>query len=47
MNIIIIIKTSLVVQWLRHCASIAKGGGLIPDQGTKTPHDARPKYTDK
>ena len=31
--------TSLVVQWLRVCASTAGG---IPDQGTKIPH-AKPK----
>ena len=27
--------TSLVVHWLRLCASIAGGAGLIPVQGTK------------
>ena len=27
--------TSLVVQWLRLCASDARGTGLIPGQGTK------------
>jgi len=30
--------TSLVVQWLRLCASIARGRGSIPGQGTKIPH---------
>ena len=30
--------TSLVVQWLRLCASAAGGKGLIPGQGTKIPH---------
>ena len=30
--------TSLVVQWLRLCASTAGGLGLIPGQGTKIPH---------
>ena len=30
--------TSLVVQWLRPCASTAGGTGLIPGQGTKIPH---------
>ena len=30
--------TSLVVQWLRLCASNAGGMGLIPGQGTKIPH---------
>ena len=30
--------TSLVVQWLRLCASNAEGVGLIPGQGTKIPH---------
>lgn len=29
-----------MVQWLRHCVSIAKGGGLSPDQGTKIPTSA-------
>ena len=30
--------TSLVVQWLRLCASHAGGMGLIPGQGTKIMH---------
>ena len=30
--------TSLVVQWLRLCASPAAGMHLIPSQGTKIPH---------
>ena len=30
--------TSLEVQWLRLHASTAGGTGLIPGQGTKTPH---------
>ena len=30
--------TSLVAQWLRLCASNARGVGLIPGQGTKIPH---------
>ena len=30
--------TSLVVQWLRLCASTAGGTGLIPGQETKTLH---------
>ena len=30
--------TSLVVQWLRLCASPPGGAGLIPGQGTKVPH---------
>ena len=30
--------TSLVVQWLRLCASIAGGMGLIPGWGTKILH---------
>ena len=30
------IGTSLMVQWLRHCASTAEGMGLIPGQVTKT-----------
>ena len=29
--------TSLVVQWLRLCASTAGGTGSIPGQGTKNP----------
>ena len=29
---------SLVVQWLRICASTAGGMGLIPDLGSKIPH---------
>ena len=31
-------QTSLVVQWLRLCASTAGGMGLIPGRGTKIPH---------
>ena len=31
-------RTSLAVQWLRLCTSMAGGVGLIPGQGTKTPH---------
>ena len=31
-------RTSLVVQWLRLCASGAGGMGLIPGWGTKIPH---------
>ena len=30
--------TSLAVQWLRLCASNAKGVGSIPGWGTKIPH---------
>ena len=30
-------KTFPTVQWLRLCASIARGMGSIPDQGTKIP----------
>ena len=30
--------TSLVVQWLRLCASDAGGTGSIPGRGTKIPH---------
>ena len=33
-------RTSLVVQWLRLCTSIAGGMGLMPDWGTKIPHSA-------
>ena len=32
---------SLVVQWLRFCASNAGGVGSIPGQETKIPHVAR------
>ena len=32
------LRTSLVVQWLRLCASNAGYAGLIPGQGTKIPH---------
>ena len=28
--------TTLVVQWLKHCASNARGPSLIPSQGTRT-----------
>ena len=39
---IILYRTSLVVQWLRFCASSdstpAGGAGLIPGRGGKTPH---------
>ena len=31
-------ETSLAVQWLRLHASSARGMGLIPGWGTKTPH---------
>ena len=31
--------TSLVAQWLRHCASNAGGSGSIPGWGTENPHD--------
>ena len=30
------VRTSLVVQWLRLCASNAGGTGLIPGQGSTT-----------
>ena len=33
--------TSLLVQWLRLCASSARGKGLIPGRGTKIPHVTR------
>ena len=33
--------TSLVVQWLRLCTSIAGGMGTNPGQGTKIPHASR------
>ena len=36
-------ETSLFVQWLRLCASNARGAGLIPSQGTKIPHVAQTK----
>ena len=32
---------SLVVLWLRLCASTAGGTGSIPGQGTKIPHAAQ------
>ena len=35
--------TSLVVQWLRFCASNAGGLGSIPGWGSKTPHEAKKK----
>ena len=35
--------TSLVVQWLRICASIAAGMGLIPGREAKIPHAMWPK----
>ena len=34
----IILRTSLVLQWLVLCASTAGGTGSIPGQGTKIPH---------
>ena len=34
---------SLVVQWLRLCASNAGDEGLMPGQGTKIPHAIRSK----
>ena len=33
--------TSLAVQWLGLCASVAGGMGSIPGQGTKIPHATR------
>ena len=33
-----IIGSSLVVQWLRHCASTAEGAGSIPAMRIKIPH---------
>ena len=40
--------TSLVIQWLRPCASSAGGMGSIPGRGTKIPHTVQcsqnPKY---
>ena len=33
-------ETSLVVQWLRFCASNAGKAGSMPGQGTKVPHVA-------
>ena len=35
--------TSLVVQWLRLCASTAEGVGSIPGWGSSTCHVVRPK----
>ena len=32
------VVTSLMVQWLKHCASKAGRVGLIPGWGTKIPH---------
>ena len=34
------LSTSLVVQWLRLCASAARAVGSIPGRGTKIPHAA-------
>ena len=39
--------TSLAVQWLKLCASIARGMGLIPGQGSKIPHVAQNKNLKK
>ena len=39
--------TSLVVQWLRLCASTARGASSIPGWGTKIPHAAQPKKKKK
>ena len=36
-----VLGASLVVQWLRLCASKAGGMGSIPGGGTKIPHDAQ------
>ena len=33
------LRTSLVVQWLRHYTSTAGAMGSIPSRGTKIPHD--------
>ena len=37
----LIVGTSLVVQWLGLCASTARGMGSIPGPGTKIPQAAR------
>ena len=37
----IVFATSLTVQWLRLCAYIAGGVGLIPGWGTNIPHAVR------
>ena len=34
----VIAGASLAVQWLRLHAASARGAGVTPDQGTKTPH---------
>ena len=39
--------TTLSVQWLKLCASIARGMGLIPGQGSKIPHVAQNKNLKK
>ena len=39
--------TSLALQMLRLCASNAGDAGLIPGQGTKTPHAGQPKEKKK
>ena len=35
------LRTSLVVQRLRHCTPDARDTGLIPAQGTRIPHAAQ------
>ena len=39
--------TSLVVRWLELCAPNAGGAGSIPGRGTKIPHAAGSKQTNK
>ena len=42
-KIYVYLGTSLVVQWLRLCASNAGGVGSIPGQGAKIPYASWPK----
>ena len=37
-NVIKLLVTSMMAQWLKHCVSIAGGMGLIRGWGTKIPH---------
>ena len=40
-------RTSLVVQWLRHCTSNARGKVSIPGQETKTDPHISVRYSQK
>ena len=42
-NKVLIIGTSLMIQWLRFCLPMEGGAGSIPGQGAEIPHASGPK----